>query len=55
MYCDMFMPSIPELLNSGMLAGVDTSLYLWGCLTTCIQGGVFTHEHSCIQDFGILY
>ena len=26
----MFMPSTPELLNSGMLAGVDTSLYLWG-------------------------
>ena len=24
------MPSIPEILNSGMLAGVDTSLYLWG-------------------------
>ena len=28
--CNMFMPSTPELLNSGMLAGVDTSLYLWG-------------------------
>ena len=26
----MFIPSTPELLNSGMLAGVDTSLYLWG-------------------------
>ena len=47
MYCDMFMPSIPELLNSGMLAGVDTSLYLWGVVSYyCIQGGVFTHEHS---------
>ena len=28
MCCDMFMPSIHELLNSGMLAGVDTSPYL---------------------------
>ena len=51
----MFMPSIPELPNPGMFAGVDISLYLWGCLTTCIQGGVFTREHSCIQDFGIVY
>ena len=25
--------SIPEFLNSGMLVGVDTSLYLWGVVS----------------------
>ncbi len=27
------VPSIPEFLNSGMLVGVDTSLYLWGVVS----------------------
>ena len=29
-YTREHVPSIPEFLNSGMLVGVDTSLYLWG-------------------------
>ena len=27
------VPSIPEFLNSGMLVGVDTPLYLWGVVS----------------------
>ena len=32
-YTREHVPSIPEFLNSGMLVGVDTSLYLWGVLS----------------------
>ena len=47
MYVSTCVPSIPDILNSGMLVGVDISLYLWGWRpTTCKQGGVFTHKHS---------
>ena len=55
MYAATCIPSIPELPNTGMIAGADISLYLWGCPTTCTQGGVYTREHSCIQDIGIVY
>ena len=41
------IPSIPQILNSGMLMGVKTSRYLWKfCPTTCNQGSVNTHKHS---------
>ena len=29
-YTREHVPSIPKFLNSGMLVGVDTALYLWG-------------------------
>ena len=50
MYCNMFMSSIPENLNSGMLAGVDTSLCLWGVVSYYLYSGWGLHPRAFLNS-----